>query len=207
MVDEAMRIGLIGPAAGNATLLREAAEFLLSDCEVDQAIYLGEDDAAQQVARIWGEEIMGGDASEEGFLQEAKRLAIQGDPDQLELLLERDAQRRRLAALRQVPAAPARAVEVMEDRVLLFVHDKATLDEDDIANASLIVYGKSREPALHRFGPRAFYTPGPLSYCTVAVIEWREDAVLGLSQYNPETGEPTGEETLITPGARLVVQS
>ena len=46
-----MRIGLLGPADGDEALLREAAEFLLGDCEVDSAVYLGGDEALDAVAR------------------------------------------------------------------------------------------------------------------------------------------------------------
>ena len=42
-----MRIGFIGPLNdADVQVLRDAAEFLLGDVEVDQAIYLGEDGAA-----------------------------------------------------------------------------------------------------------------------------------------------------------------
>jgi len=44
--------------------------------------------------------------------------------------------------VRRLPPPPARAIEMIDDRVVLLVHDKAVLDEEDIANAHLIVYGK-----------------------------------------------------------------
>ena len=55
-----MRIGLLGPADGNLTLLREAAEFLLRDYGVDQAVYLGPDDGAVElVVEQWAQQVMG----------------------------------------------------------------------------------------------------------------------------------------------------
>ena len=99
------------------------------------------------------------------------------------------------------------AVEVCDEKVVLFVHDKAHLDEEDIANAFLVVYGRSKALALNRFGPRSFFTPGPLSGKRVAVLEREPDGTLALAMFNPETGEPAGHETLVTRRSRVVVQS
>src|SRR4051812_28507229 len=122
-----MRIGLIGPAEGNIERLREAAEFLLGDCGVDQAVYLGIDDTVREVVDRWAAQIMGSPALEDTFLSEARRLAIDGDAGSLSALLERDREVHRLSALRCLPPPPARAVEVFDERVVLFVHDKAQL--------------------------------------------------------------------------------
>jgi hypothetical protein len=202
-----MRIGLLGPADGNIELLREAADFLLGDCGVDEAVYLGHDDCARQVVDQWAEQVMGGEASEEAFLREARRVALLGSADDIKSLLARDHEVRRLSALRCLPPPPARAVEVCDEKVVLFVHDKASLDEEDIANAFIVVYGRSKALALNRFGPRSFFTPGPLSGKRVAVLEREPDGTLAIAMFNPETGEPAGHETLVTRRSRVVVQS
>ncbi len=202
-----MRIGLVGPADGDTKLLREAVEFLLGDCGVDQAIYLGTDDSVKEVVDAWATEVMGGPATEDAFLRQALLLATRGEPREIDSLLSRDLEVRRLGALRCLPPPPARAVEVFDDKVMLFVHDKGSLDEEDIANAFLVVYGRGRQLALNRFGPRTFFTPGPLQAKRVALIEREADGSLAIAQFNPETGEPTGRETLLTRGARLVVQT
>jgi hypothetical protein len=202
-----MRIGLLGPAEGNLALLREAGEFLLGDCGVDQAIYLGADEAVRAVVDGWADQVMGGSASEEAFLEEALALALDGDASSIQALLTRDRDVRRLSALRCLPPPPARAVEVFDDKVVLFVHEKSLLDEEDIANAFLVVYGRSKACALHRFGPRTFFTPGPLKAGRIAVIEREPDGNLAIAQFNPHTGEPVGRDTLLTRHSRLVVQS
>lgn len=202
-----MRIGLIGPSDGNAALLREAAEFLLGDCEVDEAVYLGSDDTASIVVDGWAQEVMAGPANEEAFLAEAADLAIRGQASAIEALLKRDHELRRLSALRCLPPAPARAVEVFDDKVVLFIHDKSLLDEDDIANAFLVVYGRSKQSAINRFGPRTFFTPGPLNRGRVALIEREPDGSLALAMFDPTTGEPSGRETLVARSPRFVVQS
>jgi hypothetical protein len=90
--------------------------------------------------------------------------------------------------------------------VVLFVHDKSLLDEEDIANAFLVVYGRSKACALNRFGPRSFYTPGPLKAGRIAVVEPGTDGSLVVAQFNPQTGEPIGHDVLQPRQARLVVQ-
>jgi hypothetical protein len=202
-----MRIGLLGPADGNTELLREAADFLLGDCGVDQAVYLGNDDSARHVVDKWAEQVMGGEASEDAFLREARRVALSGSAEEIQTLLTRDHEVRRLSALRCLPPPPARAVEVCDEKVVLFVHDKALLDEEDIANAFLVVYGRSKALAINRFGPRSFFTPGPLSGKRVAVLEREVDGTLAIAMFNPETGEPAGHETLIARRSHVVVQS
>jgi hypothetical protein len=202
-----MRIGLLGPSEDNPSLLREAAEFLLRDCGVDQAVYLGADELAAQVVERWAEQVMGGSATEDAFLREAVRLACSGTAEAIQALLQRDDEVRRLNAVRCLPPPPARAVEVLDDKVVLFVHEKSLLDEEDIANAFLVVYGRSKSSALNRFGPRSFFTPGPLRSGRVAVLERESDGSLAIAQFNPQTGEPVARDVLHGSHARLVVQS
>src|SRR5262245_52133015 len=145
----AMRIGLLGPAEGNETALRDAVEFLLGDAGVEQAIYLGEDEATiGRVITEWARDTFG--EGEDAFLERAVQLAIAGTPEQIAELLGAETSLRHLSAIRMLPPSPARAVEMMGDRIILAVHDKSVLDEEDIANASLIVYGKSAEAQLKR---------------------------------------------------------
>ena len=98
-----MRIGLIGPAEGaDEGVLREATEFLLGDAAVDQAIYLGEDGAAEAMATRWAEELAGEDGRD--FLSRAAELAVSGSAPEIDA--PSDAIERPLGAL------PARAPKV-----------------------------------------------------------------------------------------------
>jgi len=200
-----MRIGLVGPADGNSALLREAAEFLLGDCGVDQAVYLGSEQTLLRVVESWAAQVVQGVASEARFLEEALELALQPEAAPLEALLARDRELRRLYALRALPAPPARVIELVDDKIVLLVHDKAMLDSEDIANAFLIVYGRSKQSALHRFGPRTFFTPGPLALGRVALIEREEGGHLAVAQFDPRTGQPHGRDVLQVRRARVVV--
>lgn len=202
-----MRIGLVGPSEDDPALLRAAGEFLLGDCGVEQTLYLGLEPTLQRVLDEWTREVMQGASSEQSFLEQAAQLALGADSEALDNLLARDRERQRLGALRCVPAAPARAVELFDDKVVLLVHDKALLDQEDIANAFLIVYGRSKQSALHRFGPRTFFTPGPLRLGRVAVLEREPEGHLAIAQYDPRTGEPRGRETIQVRRSRMVVTS
>ena len=200
-----MRIGLLGPAEGNTGRFREAAEFLLNDYGVDLAIYLGDDDIAPTLISEWAQEIMGGPPDEESFLTQAAQAALSPDPEQLDVLLARDDEVARLAAIRCLPPHPARAVELLNDKVIVFVHDKALLDPEDIENAFLVVYGRAPSHQLHRFGPRVFFSPGPLDRGQVAVIEREEKGGLSLLRFDPRTGEPLGQDIAGQSSTRMVV--
>jgi hypothetical protein len=201
-----MRIGLIGPTEDDPALLREAAEFLLGDAGVEQVLYLGLEDTLREVVAAWGEQVMRGIASEERFLEQAASLALSdGEGKGLAALLERDRERKRLESLHGLPTPQQRAVELLDDKVVLFVHDKASLDQEDIANAFVIVYGRSKQPAVHHFGPRTFCTPGPLRQGRVMVLEREPEGHLAIAQFDPRTGEPRGRDVVQVRRARLVV--
>lgn len=195
-----MRIGLLGPTDDEAAF-REAVLFLLADAEADQVVYLGPGEIAERAIEAWSRE-MGADP-ERAFLDRVAVLARGGTPQELFALLEKDNEVARLAAVRKLPPPPARAVEMIDDRMVLFVHDKAILDEEDIANAHLIVYGKAGESDLRRFGRRAFFTPGPLAGGHVGVLEASEDGVT-VALYDL-AGVPIWREALAQAATKVTV--
>lgn len=191
-----MRIGLLGPARGDEPALRDAVEFLLGDAGVDQAIYLGEDEGTiERVVTAWARDALGAEPSEAGFLERAALVARSGTPEQIEALLAAEASLRRLSAIRKLPPPPARAVELVSDRIMIAVHDKSVLDEEDIANAALIVYGKSEKAELRRFGTRYFLTPGPVSDARVAIVEAESDGNVSLALFET-SGLPVWREKM-----------
>src|SRR5262249_46983284 len=137
-----MRLGLVGPASGDKETLREAMEFLLGDADVDKVVYLDPDVILDQVLGEWEEEILGEKADEETTLRRVVELAQHGRPHEIAAFLAADAQLERLGDVCRIPPPPRRAVEIIDHRIILAVYDKAILDEEDIANAHLIVYGK-----------------------------------------------------------------
>jgi hypothetical protein len=203
-----MRIGLLGPADADATLVRRAAEFLLGTAGAEQAIYLGADDCAEGAYARWSADVMGESASEDQFLRRTLELSRNGNAAEIEDLLKRDAAVHRLTALRRLPSAPARAVEMFEDKVVLFVHDKSQLDAEDIANAYLVVYGRSKSVALNHFGPRTFFSPGPLKLGQVALLERDHDGNVVIVRLDFQNGEVLGRTPLQAGGrTKMVVLS
>lgn len=174
-------MGLIGPAAGATPTLHHALGMLLGEFDVDQVVYLGVDGAIDELAAGWVMEL--GGIGPGDFEKRALELAAKGSAEELRALLRADAELRRLEAVRLIPPSPAVAVEMLDDRFALFVHDKACLDEDDIANAQIIVYGASRQMLFRRFGPRAFFTPGALAEGSVGIVETDVDGRLTVTAH------------------------
>ena len=169
-------VSVIGPAKGDSAALDSAISAALADANVRQVIYLGDDDAARNVV----ERILATGIAPSNFLSHAVDAAVRGDASQIRALLNDEARGRRLAAVRSLPAPPARAIELLDRWVLLAVHDKAVLDEDDIANAQVILYGKSEGPTLKRFGQHFFFSPGSLTDGCTGMLIHRDDGSLVL---------------------------
>ncbi|MCA9576032.1 MAG: hypothetical protein R3B40_11170 [Polyangiales bacterium] len=197
-----MRIGFIGPADGDVAALREALDFLLGDAGADSVVYMGEDDTADLLAEESLKAATGG--TDGTFLGAAVDAALHGSPAAIAALLDADAEFEKLRALQILPPAPARAVEMLDDRMVLLVHDKAVLAEDDIANASVIVFGRSKELLLKRFGSRYFFTPGPLSQGQVGLLEREGDGRLAAAAFDL-SGRPLWREILQWRTAKIMV--
>jgi hypothetical protein len=163
-----VKIGVVGPTE-DVGGCRAALLMLLRDQAVDQVVFLGTDGVLDGAVEGLGEALA--EAREALFLDEAVQAAEHGTPDAIRALLDADDRFASVGAIRKIPAPPARAVELVGDRIVLWIHDKALLDEDDIANASLIVHARSEEAEVRRFGKRAFATPGPLAAGHLLVIE------------------------------------
>lgn len=190
-----MKIGFVGPANGHDELLREALDFLIGDADVHQAVYLGLDDAAQRTVQAWATRIAKTELGEAAFLRKAAALAQTGTAEDIGELLRSDEEVRRLSCVRTIPPGPARAVEMIGDRMATIVYDKGVLDKDDIANSTLLIYGKSKEDLLKRFGPRYFFTPGPLDNGKVGIVEADDDGQITVGMFAP-SGVPLSTEVL-----------
>lgn len=197
-----MRIGILGPSL-DAAALREAITFLFLDADVGQIVFLGDSAFLDGTMSAWAEELAG--AGEPDFLARAVEVACTGTAEALDALLGRDDLSARLGQVRKLPPPPARAIELVDDRVVLFVHDKGVLDEEDIANAHLIVHGASARAELKKFGKRVFFTPGPIEGGAVGVVESDED---GVSAALYEIGgRPILREPLLSAQSKVTVTS
>lgn len=197
-----MRMGIIGSAVHAEHDLHSAIELFLADPLLKQIIYLGEDDSITQAVRRYSVEQI----SEEDFLSRAVELACGGSADAVDQLLEADRQAQRVSLLRCLPPKPACAVEMFEKWIVLAVHDKAVLEEDDVANAHVIVYGEAADAGIKRFGPRSFLTPGPLDKGMVGSLSLRADGALDLALLDLD-GTVLQSESVAPAMAKLVVAS
>lgn len=195
-----MRIGLLGPTDDEETL-REATSFLLGDADADQVVFLGESAFLEVAITRWASDLGLGRGT--SFVDRALAACLSENTRNLDEFLTADHYARRLLDVRRLPDSPARAIEFMDDRVVLFVRDKSILDEEDIANANLIVYATGAESQLHKFGRRAFFTPGPLSAGRVGVIE-SSDEGFSVAVYDV-SGMPILRESLANAVTKLTV--
>lgn len=197
-----MRIGVVGPADKSRRQLRRGLALLMDDPDVRQIIYLGMDGAAREVAEAWSRERM----SPEQFVMRGASLAENGTATEIAALLDEERSARRLQVIRRLPDPPARAIEMLDRWIVLAVHDKAVLDEDDIANAHIIVYGKSDSMSVKHFGPRCFFTPGPVAKGRVGRLELLSNGQVEVRGIDLD-GNTVLQEGVRTSSAKLVVTS
>lgn len=157
-----MKLGFVGPARGDLSRLRGLCERLLFEVQVDRVFHLGSDDSLDRAMIGWAEHL-GAPRDDDALLDEVAALAPDAPPEVLDALLAREIKRARLSDVCDVTSAKGAQVEMIEDRVVLITHDRAALDDDDVANALVVVSGAASRPEVRVVGGRATLTPGDLS--------------------------------------------
>ena len=195
-----MRLGFIGPAKTDAAALERAAKLLICDLEVDTVIYLGEDDALREFLAVHTNEENG-----ESIEQQVAEVAATGSPDQIADVLRRLRGARYLGKLRVAPAPPTRAMEMLDDRIVLIVRNKSTIGEEDVINSNLVVYGDGIELMFKRFGPRCFFSPGPLDDGHVGLIDDQSETGAVVLEAIDMNGDLRWRESIQGRGAKIMV--
>jgi hypothetical protein len=195
-----MRLGFIGPADTDGVALEQAAKLLICDLEVDAVMYLGEDDALRDFMATHELED-GHDAIE----QRVADIAATGSADDIERVLRQLRGSRYLGKLRVAPPAPRRAMEMLDDRIVIIVRDKSTIEEEDVVNSNVVVYGDAAELMFKRFGPRCFFSPGPLGAGHVGLIDDRSESGGVVLKAIELTGDVSWSEPIQGRGAKLMV--
>lgn len=157
-----MRLGILGPAHDDLIGLARAAQFLLDEAHAEKVIYLSGDGAMDRVVASWARELVGANPSGEALFKRAAARCARAAPADIEKFVDCERARLRLGVFTSLPSSESRTIEILDGRVVVFVHDKAVLDEEDIAAAQILVYGKSQAPLIKRVGARVFVTPGPI---------------------------------------------
>jgi hypothetical protein len=174
-----VRLGILGPANDDMIGLARAAQVLLDEVHAEKVIYLGDDGALERVVVSWAREIVGANPSGEELFKRAAERCAKATPLEIDHFVEGERARLRLEVFVSLPSGHSRSIEILDGRVVLFVHDKAMLDEEDIVAAQLLVFGKAREPLIRRVGGRVFLTPGPIG-CPTGGSAILDDGVGGL---------------------------
>ncbi|MGB5809536.1 MAG: hypothetical protein WBG86_03340 [Polyangiales bacterium] len=152
-----MRLGFIGPAGSDATLLERAVELLVGELEADTVFYLAADEAIRDFITNHG-----APKSDLSFEQQVARVAATGSAEEVSEVVRSLRGARYLEKLRVVPQPPANGVEMLDDRIVLLVRTKSSLGEEDVINSNVVVYGDASSLAFKRYGARSFFSPGPL---------------------------------------------
>jgi hypothetical protein len=197
-----IQIGLVG-ASQSVPLVRRAFELLLHEIDADPIVFLGDDETFDLAVReLPGARV----ASDEMFLRAAAAVALRGTAQEIEGLLVAESQAAKLGRIRALPPPPALAVEMLGERIVLLVHDKAVLEEDDIANASIIVHA-SGQSGHKRIGPRHFVSPGTLAADDGVVGLIRADDASGVAFVLARLDGKVEQETVLAfgSGSRMIV--
>lgn len=195
-----MRLGFIGPAHVDAMALGQAAQLLICDFEADAVMYLAEDQAL--VAFIASHRPHDGERSLE---QSVADVAATGSPEDIEDVLRRLRGARYLEKLRVAPAPPTRGLEMIDDRIVLIVRHKSLIAEEDVINSNVVVYGDAKELMFKRFGPRCFFSPGPLSAGYVGLLDDESEAGGVRLRALDTTGQIAWSEPIQGRGAKVMV--
>jgi hypothetical protein len=174
-----MRLGILGPAGDDMIGLARAAQLLLDEAHAEKVIYLCDDGALERVVFSWASEIVGSNPSGEGLFKRAAARCARAAPEDIDHFVEGERARLRLDVFVSLPSRQSRTIEILDGRVVVFVYDKATLDEEDISAAQLLVFGKAREPVIRRVGARIFLAPGPIG-CPTGGSAVLDDGVDGI---------------------------
>ncbi len=125
-------------------------------------IYLGIDDALDRVVGAWASDLVGANPSDLVLFERAAGACAKAQSAEIAAFVASERARRKLRVFSNLPPHPGRTIELLDGRVAVLLYDKAHLDEDDIAGASLLIFGKSLAPIVKRLGARTFVAPGKI---------------------------------------------
>lgn len=203
-----MRLVVIGPANGDHAALRQRAQFALEKLAPDRVLYLGVDDVFDSMVERWATDIVQGDPSDAAVWDRAARACASSGHAMIDAFLKRERSRARLKMLARLPHAQARTVEMFQGLVTVIIHDKAYLDEEDILPATLLVFGKSKDPVLHRVGQRVFIAPGPIDHAEGGLVLIEEEGEAIVARFHAADESLKRNEVVASLGrsVRLTVQ-
>lgn len=200
-----MRLGLLGPAVQHEQELQRVLDFLLDEVHVDKAVYLGIDRVLDEVVRKRAERMLGQDPESQALFRRATRACLSATPEQIEKFVAAERSCYALRTLESLPGAATRSVEMLDGKLAVMIYDKAHLDEEDILAATVLVFGKSREPLVKRVGRRWFLAPGSFASGGLMLLD-DEAGGIRLRQFDGACRETHAEALLVEQSPRLRVR-
>jgi hypothetical protein len=191
-----MRLALLGPPAkpDDIESLRKAAELVLSTLGVERVVYLGDDEKFDKVVAAWSLELA--PKGEAGNWDEVRALSKAGGTKEgAEAWIRREEARIRLRKLEVLPRTTRLSLEMLAMRVAILTYDRDKLTSEDLAEASIVLYGKAASPRARAVGDQWYVSPGPThSEGGIAVVEELGEG-LRVTFYEP-SGKIIGTESL-----------
>lgn len=165
----------MGPAPDQKDLLAEAARKMQKDLGVDRVLYLGSDRMLDMVVGHWAEELVGPRASDLTLMQRATDKCLDATPAEIDAFLAAERERSELRMFQSLAGERTRSVELIGGKVAVMLYDKAHLEEEDILPATLLIFGKSREPLIKLIGRRWFLSPGSFPNHGIMIVDDAEE--------------------------------
>lgn len=170
---------------------------LLGELAADRVVYLGSDRVLDEVVADWAQELVGPQADDLSVMKRATEHCLTGTPDEIDAFLLRERQRSRLRMFESLAGEKTKSVEMIGGKVAVMLYDKAHLEEEDILPATLLIFGRSREPLVKLIGRRWFLSPGSFPNHGVMIVDDAEEKLRAIT-YGPDF-EPLDSQVLSAP--------
>lgn len=178
-------------------MVATAARKLQKELAADRVVYLGQDRVLDDVVGDWAVELVGPRADDASIMARATAQCLTADAEEIDEFLSRERQRTSLRMFESLAGERTKSVEMIGGKVAVMLHDKAHLEEEDILPATLLIFGRSKEPLVKLIGRRWFLSPGSFPDHGVMVVE-DTDEKLRATTYGSDF-EPTHSQVLSAP--------
>lgn len=124
--------------------------FVFQHLHPDRIIYL----STQPLQQMLGDDFAG-----DGFWEQAAKVVPEGTPKQILDLVARRAVWQHAQAVESLPEK-GRTSDMLACGFVEIVATKTSLSKDDMASASVVVFGDSARPVIQKLGGRLLVSPG-----------------------------------------------
>jgi hypothetical protein len=166
-----MRLGLLGPSPHDLGALGRAAIGLRDQLHAERVVYLGSDQALDHVVAELARQLVGPEAGDDHLLRRATATCLTGSPQDIDGFILREQQRNGLRMFESLASGSTRSVEILGGKVAVMLYDNRYLVEEDILPATLLIYGRSRDPVIKQVGRRWFLAPGAFPDAGILLLD------------------------------------